>query len=209
MSTDRLEAFSDGVFAVAITVLVVSIAVPEVHAGGLQRALLNQWPSFASYFVSFLIIGIIWVNHHTVFQRIVRVDRTLLFLNLLLLVWVVLIPYPTNLLARYLASGGFDANVAAIAYSVTMFFMAVSFALIWAYAVRTEGLLDKRLDRAAARASVPRFAGGTLIYVITILVAAVNAVACLVLHALLALYYVFDQAAGPPDLTAQSNEADA
>lgn len=97
----RLEAFSDGVFAVAITLLVLDLRVPrDAQPGGLGHALNDLWPNYASYVVSFFIIGIIWVNHHAMLGFIRRVDRTLLFLNLLLLLFIALIPFPTALLAE-------------------------------------------------------------------------------------------------------------
>ena len=85
MTTERAETFSDGVFAIAITLLVLEIAVPHPHTGGLARALAAQWPTYLAYAVSFFIIGIIWINHHAVFTTLDRADRALLMLNLLLL----------------------------------------------------------------------------------------------------------------------------
>ena len=116
-ATSRLEAFSDGVFAIAITLLVLELHVPETGDRSLARALAHEWPQFAAYLTSFLIIGIMWVNHHSMFREITRVDRPLLFLNLLLLLWTALLPFPTELIARYLRAGGADAHVAAAVYS--------------------------------------------------------------------------------------------
>jgi uncharacterized membrane protein len=99
MPTTRLEAFSDGVFAIAITILVLNLRVPPpalAHGGRLGHLLLGLWPNYASYVVSFLVIGIIWVNHHVLFHHVGRVDRPLLFVNLLLLLFVVAIPFPTG-----------------------------------------------------------------------------------------------------------------
>jgi uncharacterized membrane protein len=83
MPTGRLEAFSDGVFAIAITLLVLEIPVPQVEHGGLADALLDEWPAYAAYVVSFAIIGIIWINHHAVLGYVQSMDRGLLFLNLI------------------------------------------------------------------------------------------------------------------------------
>ena len=105
MPKTRLEAFSDGVFAIAITLLIIEVRVPDSEAGELARDLANQWPSYAAYAVSFAIIGIIWVNHHDIFERIVTVDRPLLFLNLLLLLTVAFLPLPTALLGDYIRKG--------------------------------------------------------------------------------------------------------
>ena len=112
MSKARLEAFSDGVFAVAITLLVIEIAVPGEH-GDLAHQVGQLWPSFAGYLVSFATIGIIWVNHHTMVTRFERLDRTVLFLNLNLLLWVVLIPWSTALIAEHLRDTGSDEHFAA------------------------------------------------------------------------------------------------
>src|SRR6476660_4703305 len=106
MSTERTETFSDGVFAIAITLLVLQIGVPKPGSGSLARALGEQWPAYASYLVSFFTIGIIWINHHAVFASLERSDRGLLLLNLLLLAWVALIPWPTDLIAEYMREGG-------------------------------------------------------------------------------------------------------
>jgi uncharacterized membrane protein len=208
MVTNRVEAFSDGVFAVAITLLVFDLKVPTSRPGVLWEALRGEWPSYAGYAISFLIIGIIWVNHHAIFQQIARVDRVLLFLNLLLLMCVAVIPFPTALLARYIESGT-NSHVAAVIYSGTMLWMAVSFSLIWGYATSVDGLLDERLDRAVARRTFPRFAIGVAIYVVTIGVALVSATLCLAIHGLIALYYVFDRTSGPTFALTERAEREA
>src|ERR1700736_2865862 len=105
MSTSRLGAFSDGVFAVAITLLVLQFTVPQAESGHLLGSLLQQWPQLVTYTASFLTVGVVWVNHHTIFRGLKEVDRTIQFINLVLLLTVVLVPYPTELLGRYLNSG--------------------------------------------------------------------------------------------------------
>ena len=110
MPKSRTEAFSDGVFAIAITLLIIEVRVPDSQSGELGRDLANQWPSYAAYLVSFVIIGIIWVNHHDIFERITTVDRPLLFLNLLLLLTVAFLPFPTARLGQYIRQGEQLAN---------------------------------------------------------------------------------------------------
>src|ERR1700761_277819 len=102
MSTNRLEAFSDGVFAIANTLLVLDIHVPEPGSGRLGHELLAQWPSYAAYVITFITIGIIWINHHAAFGRLRSVDHSILFLNLALLLTVSVLPFTTRLMAEYL-----------------------------------------------------------------------------------------------------------
>ncbi|GAC1324521.1 MAG: TMEM175 family protein [Chloroflexota bacterium] len=192
ITTSRAEAFSDGVFAVAITLLVFNVSVPTVHRGALQQALLDQWPSYASYAVSFLTIGIIWVNHHATFSRIERVDRPFLFINLLLLMTVSFIPFPTNLLSHYIQSGP-DARVAAVIYASTMTAMSLSFSGIWIYAVHRGLLHSGRVDRQRARSTIPRFGAGMVLYGFSIVVAFFSPLASLAFFGILAVFYVFDQ----------------
>lgn len=193
--TGRLQAFSDGVFAVAITLLIFNIATPRVGQGLLTRALLDQWPSYASYAVSFLTIGIIWVNHHGTFTHVARTDRPLLFINLLLLMTVSFIPFPTNLLSQYIQSGGSNARTAAFVYAATMTAMSIAFSAVWIYAIQRGLLHPDHVDRRRVRASVPRFGFGLLIYGSGMALALVSPLLDLALFALLALFYVFDQQA--------------
>jgi uncharacterized membrane protein len=194
-SSRRLEAFSDGVFAIAITLLVLDLAVPprdNLPADSLASALGHQWPSYFAYLVSFLVIGIIWVNHHTVFDKVRLVDRPVMFVNLALLLIVSAIPFPTHLLAEYLTAGS-DSHVAAAVYSATMFLMGIAFALLWLTITRNERLLHEHEDRAASRAAIRRFGLGNIFYLATIGLSFVSAIATLAVHAALALYYCFDQ----------------
>ncbi|MCW2870179.1 MAG: hypothetical protein JWL99_1499 [Streptomyces oryziradicis] len=149
----RVEAFSDGVFAIAITLLVLEIKVPEGAADRLWSALGEQWPSYAAYAVTFLVIGIMWVNHHTVFVYIARVDRTLLFLNLLLLMGVAALPWPAGLLAAYLRDGH-ASQAAAIVYSAFMVYHALTFQALWWHLTRT-GHLFRRPRRPRRRPCHP------------------------------------------------------
>lgn len=198
--TSRLEAFSDGVFAVAITLLVLQLTVPEVASGHLLTALLQQWPLLATYCASFLTIGVIWVNHHSVFSYLERADRTLQFLNLLLLLCVVLIPYPTSLLGRYLLAGH-DAQVAGAAYGLVMTLMGVAFAALWGYATGRSGLLRAGVDVARARQTRLRFGLGNLVYAASIGLAWLSPLLVVLLYLVTAIYYAFDQIplAGPDE----------
>ena len=191
MSTSRTEAFSDGIFAIAATLLVLELKVPQVEPGGLADALLESWPSYATYVVSFLTIGIIWVNHHAVLDRIREVNRPLLFMNLMFLMAVAAIPFPTALLGDYLQAGH-DERLAAVVYGGTMSLMGITFGAIWAYAVLSDDLLHARVDRTRARRSLWIFAAGTPLYVLAIGASLLSATLALVIYAVLALFYLFD-----------------
>jgi uncharacterized membrane protein len=205
----RVEAFSDGVFAIAITLLVLDLAVPPITEGGdLAHELAAEWPSYFAYLVSFLVIGIIWINHHAMFALVSKVDRRALFANLGLLLTISVIPFPTRLLAEYLTAGS-DAHLAAAIYSATMTAMGLAYGGLWLTVTRDAGLLHRHLDRAASRAAVRRFGFGNIVYLATIGLSYVNAIVTLVVHGLIAAYYCVDQLrplparpAAPPDGTA-------
>ena len=196
MDSGRLEAFSDGVFAVAITLLALELARPNPD---LPESLLHQlgrhWPSFAAYVVSFLTIGIIWVNHHTLFKNIADVDRPLLFLNLLLLFFVVSIPFVTTMNADYLRHGGPEARVAAAIYAGVFLGMGISFGVLLWWCIRHEHL-KAALPPGAIWASVIRFGIGNLAYLAAVGIAFVSPAAALLITGLVAVYYVFEQTPG-------------
>ncbi|MFC1417108.1 TMEM175 family protein [Streptacidiphilus cavernicola] len=188
----RVEAFSDGVFAIAITLLILEVKVPS--GPGIGRQLLHHWPSYAAYVVTFLIIGIMWANHHTVFSYVARVDRVLLFLNLLLLMVCSALPWAAGLVASYL--DGADHGEAAIALAVYSGFMvahALTFGALWWWLTRTGHLFDARVDVEAARGTRLRFALGSVVYPLLLGLSFVSAVLTLALHGLLAVYYGFNQ----------------
>lgn len=192
--TARIEAFSDGVFAIAITLLVLELKVPEdVGQGALWPQLRHEWPQFGAYLTSFCIIGIMWVNHHSMFRQIVRSDRALLFLNLLLLLWTALLPFPTALVSRYMSAGGANAHVAAAVYSTNLTLAAIAFSLIWYHAVHGGRLIAAPLERTVERWSVLRFSAGTVVYLGTIGLSFVSAPITLGVQFLIAVYYGLEQ----------------
>src|SRR3954462_9429381 len=171
MTKNRLEAFSDGVFAVAITLLVLEINVPAGEH--LWRQLKEEWPSFASFFVSFWVIGIIWVNHHGVIDHLKRADRGVLYLNLLVLMSVVLIPFATALMAEHLKSGA-DEHVAAAVYAGAFVLMALSFGSFWEYITRHRDTLGVELTDEEVRRRTRAFHLGIPFYVVALIVAFVS-----------------------------------
>jgi uncharacterized membrane protein len=132
VTKSRIEAFSDGVFAIAITLLVLTISPPTDYHN-LAHQFAERWPALAAYVVSFIVIGIMWLNHHSIFSYFDRVDRNLVYLNLLLLLSVAFIPYPTAILGEALRQGE-GTRVAAVVYSVTMTLNGYSWAALWLYA---------------------------------------------------------------------------
>jgi uncharacterized membrane protein len=182
----RAEALSDGVIAIAITLLVLDLHVPAGHAG-LLRALAGQWPQYAAYAVSFLIIGIIWVNHHGFFDRLRRVDRPLLFLNLLFLLFVSVLPFPTALVAAHLLDP--QGPVAMAVYCANMAAMGLAFGALVLYAVRHTGLLTPSAAEAMDRRWLARFSLGGPLYAGAAAVAFIDARVSLAVTAALALYY--------------------
>lgn len=190
LAASRLEAFSDGVFAVAITLLVVNLQVPPSISGhgDLVADLLSEWPAYLSLIVSFATVGIIWVNHHAVFTLVARVDRVLLLLNLLLLLAVVILPFPTQLLGRALQAGHNQAIVAAL-YSACSLFMGLAFGAVFFYATSSPRLRHHDLPAGYVRRLSPLFTIGTVVYAAAILVAFVSPVASLLMNGAMAVYY--------------------
>ncbi|PYQ23328.1 MAG: DUF1211 domain-containing protein [Acidobacteria bacterium] len=182
--TTRVEAFSDGVFAIAITLLILEIKVPrEDAAGPLAAQLMRLWPSYLAFLVSFANIGVMWVNHHRLFGLIRRSDDGLVGLNLLLLLGVTFVPFPTAVLAEHLL--GHEQRTAGLLYAGTFVALAIVFNLLWRHVVR-QALCAEHADVA----SISRqYALGPVLYAATAAVAWYSATACLVASGLLAVYF--------------------
>jgi uncharacterized membrane protein len=193
VSPGRLEAFSDGVLAIAITLLSLDLRVPEVEHG-LRAALAHQWPAYAAFLVSFLVIGVIWVNHHGLFANLARVDRGVLLLNVALLGTVSAIPFATALMAAYLRAGGADGRTAAVVYSLVMATMGAVFVLLWLYLRAHPHLLA---DPAVAGPALRRSLVGPPVYLAAAAVGAASTYACLLLHAVIALFFALSRSPGP------------
>ncbi|GAC1355958.1 MAG: TMEM175 family protein [Herpetosiphon sp.] len=196
METTRLEAFSDGVFAVAITLLALNLGVPsvkELHEGfGLVAALLAQWPVYLAYTLSFLSILIMWVNHHGLFRLIRRTDHSFLLLNGLLLLIITATPFATALLATYLLHP--DRRIALVVYTGLSFVMAMTYNGMWAYASRGGRLLDPSADPEMVQSITEQYRFGPLLYLIAFGLAFISATASLGLCVLLALFFAFPSA---------------
>jgi uncharacterized membrane protein len=189
----RAESFSDGVFAVAITVLVFNLlTVADKTADTLTRhTLQHYWPAYLAYVVSFLTIGIMWLNHHSMLAAVRRVDRVVLVLNLLLLMGVVAIPFPTALIADHLndTTGG---RVAAVTYGLVMIAISIGFGSMWVYLAAHQHELGPRRRVRTPRLSTVRFTAGNAGYVGGTVIAFFYPVAALIIFGLLAVYYLFE-----------------
>jgi uncharacterized membrane protein len=190
MNKSRLEAFSDGVFAIAITLLVLTIAEPSSYRN-LGHQLWDRWPALAAYVVSFLVIGIMWLNHHSIFNNFDRIDRPLVYLNQVLLLTIVFVPYPTGVLGEALRRGE-GTQVAAVFYSATMALNAYAWAALWLYASSGRRLLDEGFPEGARRSATVAFTAGPVLYTLAIGIAVINAYAALAFQGLLAVYYAVD-----------------
>jgi uncharacterized membrane protein len=199
MDRSRLEAFSDGVFAVAITLLALDLTVAGSGHGHspLIDQLYDKGPAFLAFLISFFMIGIIWVNHHVLVRSITTVDRTLLFVNLVLLLFVVLIPFATSTEASYFPGNGPNAQLAMTLYAGVFLGMSVGFTAIFEWTLHGQRVYQPLPPERhwAARA---RFVGGGLVYVVAIIVAHFNAVAAFVLIGLVAVYYIFERTPASP-----------
>lgn len=196
MSMGRLESFSDAVIAVAITLLVLDIHVPSPESGSLGHELARQWPQYAAYTVSFVTIGIIWVNHHAVISRLREADRTILLLNLLLLLFVGLLPFGTSLMADYLRAEQGQSLAAAI-YAGLFLLMSIAFATLNHHILfRKAHLLHEEIPDERRRQIMARFAVGLLPYLLATVLALVSAYITLIICGAVAVFYTLPSASG-------------
>lgn len=165
--TGRIEAFSDGVFAIAITLLVLEIKVPQhkiVETVGLVSSLLSLWPSYLAFFTSFASILVMWVNHHRIFSLVTRTDHAFFYWNGLLLMLVTLVPFPTALLAEYLIHP--QAKVAASVYAGIFLAIAIVFNRLWKHASAADRLLAQKADRNEVDAITKQYRFGPGLYLV-------------------------------------------
>jgi uncharacterized membrane protein len=187
VETNRVEAFSDGVFAIAITLLILAVGIEQALAqGDLSHELLDLWPAYIAYAVSFLTIGIMWVNHHVVFRQFARVDRPLLLLNVLLLMLIAFVPFPTRVAAEHAQSPD-DRQAAALLYGTTMTITAILFFSVWIYGSRH--VLRPDADRREVSGITRSYLPGAPTYAFATLVAFVSPVASLIMFGVIALFY--------------------
>ena len=186
--TTRVEAFSDGVYAIAITLLILEIKVPHhTPDRSLGDALLALWPSYLAFLTSFFTIGVMWINHHRLFTLIQKCDTGLLVTNLLLLLGVTWIPFPTALLAEYIGHEG--DNLAAVVYSGSFFVISIFFQILWRYSTSGGRLLGADYDRYLVSSITRQYAFGPVGYLLTLVIGLASATTSLILNMLLALFF--------------------
>ena len=188
--TGRVETFADGVMAIAITLLVLDLKVPSIgHDTNLRRVLAMEWPSYVGFLVSFLTIGIMWVNHHHMFKLIERTTHAFLMLNVLFLLPISFLPFPTSLVAASIRYGN-PRRTAAVVYGLTMVAVAIMFNVVWRYAARGHRLLVDGVDDEALAKMNRSYASGPVTYAFFTLVAFVSPDASLAGYAALAAYWL-------------------
>ena len=186
--TSRIEAFSDGVFAIAITLLIIEVHVPgRGHAAELGDHLLDLWPSYLGYLTSFLTIGVMWINHHYVFSLIDRVDRTMLLLNTTLLLMIAFVPFPTAVLAQFIETDG--ARAAAVLYGATLTITAINFFVWWGYASAGRRLIAEQVPDHVVEDITRAYTPGTLLYGSAMLLAFLEPWLSAALYLAIAVFY--------------------
>jgi uncharacterized membrane protein len=190
MSVGRLEAFSDGVLAIVITLLILDVKVPAGATGHLSGELVRMWPHYTAYLLSFLVVGMIWLSHHAVVQCLTRTNHTVQILNLLLLLAASVLPWPTAVLSDYLREGTrADQRVSVALYGVSLSLAAVTFTIFWRYVLRHHELHRPNLDRKALAVRNRRTTAGLVAFPLVTVLGLLST--ALFLALLLALVVVF------------------
>jgi uncharacterized membrane protein len=196
VSTNRLEAFSDGVIAVAVTLLVLNIDVPPPGSGSLGHELLKQWPTYAAYITSFITIGIIWINHHAMISRLGQADHAILMLNLLLLLSIGVLPFGTDLIATYLREGH-GQHLAAAIYAGLFLAMSIAFATLNRHILFAKAhMLVEPIEAERRRQILSRGVRGLIPYAIAVAVAPLSPYLTVLICAGVGVFYALPIATG-------------
>ena len=187
--TARLETFADGVMAIAITLLILDVKVPRLAGGSLRSALAEQWPNYVAFVASFLTIGIIWVNHHHMFKLIERTTHAFLMLNVVFLLTICFLPFPTALVAEYVRDP--DArSLATAVYGGTMTAIAIMFNVVWRYAGSGHRLLVPGISDEALAKMNRDYLAGPVVYAVTTIVAFIEPYVSLAIIVALCVYWL-------------------
>ena len=192
METGRVEAFSDGVFAIAITLLILAVGIDQARASGsLSHQLIHLWPAYIAYLVSFVTVGIMWINHHDLFRHFAGADRILLLLNTLLLMSISFTPFPTRVVAEF-AHTDSDRRAAALLYGINFTVTAILFFAVWMYGSRR--LLRPDADPREVSGITRSYLPGAPLYATATLIAFASPIASLIMFAAIALFYAISSA---------------
>lgn len=189
VSKARIEALTDGIFAIVMTILVLEIAVPPLShseaATELPKRLLDLWPVILSYVTSFIILGFFWIGHDSQFHYIMRVNRALLWISIFYLMFIALIPFSTSLLGKYN-----DQQISVLIYGVNLIIALCWSYLHWWYATKGHRLVDSNLDPVLITVISRRYLVGIILFLIAIAVSFININVSLLLYLLTPLYYL-------------------
>ena len=188
ISPGRLEAFSDGVIAIAITLLSLEIKLPD-DGESLLRALASLWPGYVGFVLSFLLVGQVWLNHHAIFARVRSVYQWMLICNLFLLLDVAFLPFATSVLTRSLESGH-DERTGAVFYGLVMVVGGLFFNALWRASIRDRSRLRPEVPEAEVRSMTRRFAMGPWLYALAALLGLVSAWLSVVTYVALIVFYM-------------------
>jgi len=192
MTTSRLEAFSDGVFAIAITLLIIEIKVPShetLKQESLMEYIIHHWPKYFAYVFAFINIGIYWVNHHYLFKFFKRTDHVFNLLNVFFLMTIAFVPYPAGILGEYIVEP--EHRKSAISFFIfSMWLPAFAWLLIWLYASHEKRLTDERLSETFTKKLARLFFLSNVLYIISFLISLVNPVAGIAVSLGLTLLYL-------------------
>ena len=192
METGRLEAFSDGVFAIAVTLLILAVGIDQARASGsLSHQLIHLWPAYIAYAVSFVTVGIMWINHHELFRHFAGADRIQLLLNTLLLMLIAFTPFPTRVVAQF-AHTESDRRAAALLYGLNFTITAILFLAVWMYGSRR--LLRPDADPREVTGITRSYLPGAPLYGTATLIAFASPIASLIMFAAIALFYAISSA---------------
>ena len=189
MKKDRVETISDGVMAVAITLLVIDLDIDAKSSTPLTTQLREQWPSFAAYVLSFFVIGTLWLNHHNLFRLAARIDRRIMVYNLLMLLLVATVPFATKTYADYVLAGGSNARMAVLLYGGILEATSLLFTLMVVHLVRAR-LTDTPLSSSDARRLVLRNTAGTFVGPVLIVAGLIKPILLLVFGICAVFYYM-------------------
>ena len=205
MGPGRLHALIDGIFAIALTLLVLDLPKP-VHSARLVHDLLNAWPSYVAYLVSFITIGILWIEHHGMMSAVRGINRRFLERTLIFLLFISIIPWPTALAADYADQAVPEARAVAVLYAATMLMMGLTFGWGWSYLTAHPELVAGPA-RPALPAGARRALLGGLVYLIAIAVAFLSPKASFAIDAIVAVYFAASRSR-VPGLIVRSAQAD-